>query len=176
VKPYVYLSAGESRDLTRRIGGGAHVSFNGTGDGSRSLSVYVDDRGIWDVEHSPGPAHGGDRVQVARGCLPGEFSERFGDPVQVVIDPLERAVDLSEIRRKVEAFDRIKAVLGEAGLDHSTLAKVRLECLREALRAECISYGELAELQSLAEHIEPGDVELLEPAGVPEFDEDGASA
>jgi len=47
--------------------------------------------------------------------------------------------------------------------------KKRLEYLRQELRAERISYGELAELQSLAEHIEKGDVELLEAAGVPEF-------
>lgn len=47
----------------------------------------------------------------------------------------------------------------------------RLEYLRQELRAERISYGELAELQSLREHIEPGDVELLEAAGVPEFPE-----
>src|SRR6185295_2350225 len=46
--------------------------------------------------------------------------------------------------------------------------KERLEYLRGELRSEQISYGELAELQSLAEYIEPGDVELLEPAGVPE--------
>ena len=44
----------------------------------------------------------------------------------------------------------------------------RLEYLRQALRDECISYGELTELQSLAEHIAPNDVELLEAAGVPE--------
>jgi hypothetical protein len=50
----------------------------------------------------------------------------------------------------------------------------RLEYLRGELRAECISYGELSELQGLAEHIEPGDVELLEAAGVPEFAEDEA--
>lgn len=31
-----------------------------------------------------------------------------------------------------------------------------------------ISYGELAELQDLAEHIDPGDAELLEAAGIPE--------
>ena len=49
--------------------------------------------------------------------------------------------------------------------------KDRLEYLRGELRAECISYGELAELQDLASHIEPGDVELLEAAGVPEFPE-----
>src|SRR6185436_8408791 len=44
----------------------------------------------------------------------------------------------------------------------------RLEELRQELRAERISYGELAELQSLASHIDPSDTELLEAAGVPE--------
>ena len=47
--------------------------------------------------------------------------------------------------------------------------KDRLKYLRGELEAERISYGELAELQSLAEHIDPGDVQLLEAAGVPEF-------
>ena len=53
----------------------------------------------------------------------------------------------------------------------ATKIKERLEELRKVLRAECMSYGELAELQGLAEHIEPGDVELLEAAGVPEYPE-----
>lgn len=44
----------------------------------------------------------------------------------------------------------------------------RLEYLRGEISAERISYGELVELKSLAEHIEPHDVELLEWAGVPE--------
>lgn len=48
-------------------------------------------------------------------------------------------------------------------------AKARLEYLRGELEAERISYGEIAELQSLREFIEPGDVQLLEAAGVPEF-------
>ena len=48
----------------------------------------------------------------------------------------------------------------------------RLEYLRGQIRAECISYSELAELQDLAEHIDPGDVELLQWAGVPEFPDD----
>ncbi len=47
--------------------------------------------------------------------------------------------------------------------------KTCLEYLRGELRAERISFGELHELQSLAPHIAPGDVELLEAAGVPEF-------
>lgn len=44
----------------------------------------------------------------------------------------------------------------------------RLEYLREELREERISMGELVELQSLAKHIDPSDVELLQAAGVPE--------
>jgi hypothetical protein len=50
--------------------------------------------------------------------------------------------------------------------------KKRLEYLRQELRAERMSWGELAELQSLSKHIDPGDVELLEAAGVPEFEEE----
>ena len=44
----------------------------------------------------------------------------------------------------------------------------RLEELRTEIREERISYGELAELQSLSEHIDEGDPELLQWAGVPE--------
>ena len=46
--------------------------------------------------------------------------------------------------------------------------KKRLEYLRSELENERISYGELVELQSLAEYIDENDVELLEAAGVPE--------
>ncbi len=46
--------------------------------------------------------------------------------------------------------------------------KKRLEELRTELRNECISYAELAELQSLAQYIDKDDVELLEASGVPE--------
>ena len=52
----------------------------------------------------------------------------------------------------------------------------RLEYLRGELRAERISYGELAELQGYGEGgvIPEGDVELREGAGLLEFAEDGA--
>lgn len=50
--------------------------------------------------------------------------------------------------------------------------KKRLEYLRGEIRAEQISWSELAELQGLADHIDRSDVELLEWAGVPEFPED----
>ena len=46
--------------------------------------------------------------------------------------------------------------------------KERLEYLRQEIRAERISYGEIAELQSLVDYIDDGDVELLQWAGVEE--------
>jgi hypothetical protein len=54
----------------------------------------------------------------------------------------------------------------EHGTDDAISA--RLEHLRGEIHAERISWGELAELQELADYIAPGDVELLEWAGVPE--------
>ena len=44
----------------------------------------------------------------------------------------------------------------------------RLEYLRGEIEAERISYGEIAELQTLAKHIKNDDVLLLEWAGVKE--------
>lgn len=48
--------------------------------------------------------------------------------------------------------------------------KARLEYLRGEIKAEHISYGEIAELRgyALAKYIDPSDVELLEWAGVKE--------
>ena len=46
--------------------------------------------------------------------------------------------------------------------------KQRLESIRKAIIAENISYGEIAELQSLEKYIQPGDVLLAEWAGIPE--------
>jgi hypothetical protein len=43
-----------------------------------------------------------------------------------------------------------------------------LEYLREELRKGTLSYGEINELESLREFIQPDDVELLEAAGVSE--------
>lgn len=48
----------------------------------------------------------------------------------------------------------------------------RLDYLRGEIEAERISYGEIAELQDLAEHIDPSDTVLLEWAGVPEMEDD----
>jgi hypothetical protein len=53
-------------------------------------------------------------------------------------------------------------------LNERTNEQIRLEELRTLIIEERISQGEIAELQGLAEYIEPGDVQLLEWAGVPE--------
>ena len=58
------------------------------------------------------------------------------------------------------------------GVSDTKKIKKRLEYLRKELRAERISQGELIELESLAKYIDKGDVELLEAAGVPEFEDD----
>jgi len=50
----------------------------------------------------------------------------------------------------------------------TTEIKNRIEYLRGEIKAERISYGEIAELQSLSKYIDKGDVELLQWAGVPE--------
>lgn len=46
--------------------------------------------------------------------------------------------------------------------------KTRLEYLRKQIENENISYGEIAELESLKEYIEKNDVLLLQWAGVKE--------
>jgi hypothetical protein len=53
-------------------------------------------------------------------------------------------------------------------------ARKRLEELRKELRAERISYSELAELEALKEYIDNDDIELLQAAGVEEdgYDDD----
>jgi len=51
----------------------------------------------------------------------------------------------------------------------SNKIKARLAYLRQEIKAERISYGEIAELQDLIPYIESDDVLLLEWAGVPEY-------
>ena len=45
-----------------------------------------------------------------------------------------------------------------------------LAAIRVSIEAESVSWGEIIELQSLTEHIDPSDVLLLEWAGVPEHE------
>lgn len=48
----------------------------------------------------------------------------------------------------------------------------RLEEIRKSLDNGNISYGELAELYYLREHIDEEDIQLREASGIPEFSED----
>lgn len=54
-------------------------------------------------------------------------------------------------------------------IDVSVNVQQRLEEIRKSLDNENISYGELAELYYLREHIDEGDVQLREASGIPEF-------
>lgn len=70
----------------------------------------------------------------------------------------------------VRSFFEEEEIEYRRGGEVSNGVEKRLEELRQAIRDENISYGELAELQSLVKHIDKGDVELLEAAGVDEQD------
>lgn len=71
------------------------------------------------------------------------------------------------------ASKRLAWLKDEMKQAHQEYLKVkdRLEYLRAQLRAEAISYGELAELQTLADYISKDDPELREAAGIPEFED-----
>ncbi len=64
----------------------------------------------------------------------------------------------------------------ESAKTKQELIKERLEYLRNEIINERISQEEIMELQSLVKYIEPGDVLLLEWAGVPEFSEENKEA
>lgn len=94
------------------------------------------------------------------------------------LSPMEKWMvrsNLTRLRAGESKMPELVALLRHNGYPRiaaaveTSWAKERLEYLRGELRAERVSYGDLDELQSLAAYIEPGDVELLEPAGVPEF-------
>jgi hypothetical protein len=136
-KARVYLAAGTSRAVERRIPEGdfARVAFHGCGDGSRSLELYVDERGIWDLAHRPGPAHGGSVVSIARGCLPTDFEFTGGPPPEVSIhaDQIKgRAVDLEEIRRGLAALERIITAARDGSSSGADLAQEVYAALSEA--------------------------------------------
>lgn len=57
----------------------------------------------------------------------------------------------------------------------SKRVKERLAYLRIEIEKEQISMSEIIELQGLADQIDPGDVLLLEWAGVPEFNDTGGT-
>lgn len=89
------------------------------------------------------------------------------------LTPMERWMVKSNLKRIQDGENPSAtqiAILRQNGYPRiaKAVAQARLEALRTELREERISYGELAELQDLANEIEPDDVELLQAAGVPE--------
>lgn len=70
-----------------------------------------------------------------------------------------------------ENCDNFETALELCDSEYLKDVHVRLEYLRGEIEKECISYGEIAELQGLVKYIEEGDVVLLEWAGVPEHTE-----
>jgi hypothetical protein len=72
--------------------------------------------------------------------------------------------------RTSENYNEVDKAINDALNAHN--ATYRLERLRAAIEGESISYGEIAELESLAEYIDPADTLLLQWAGVPEFPEE----
>jgi hypothetical protein len=96
---------------------------------------------------------------------------------RVIFTQTEHSYIEVEAHNKTEALEKANAEW-ENGNDGELLSQemdtktqditARLEYLRGEIEAERISYGEINELQSLAEYIEPGDNLLLEWAGVAE--------
>lgn len=90
---------------------------------------------------------------------------------------LERETDraiAAENKRFLSDPQAMAAARAEGDLYRQRIeAAERLAEIRQAIEAESVSYGELAELQSLEAFIDPSDTLLLEWAGVPEFHEDG---
>lgn len=88
--------------------------------------------------------------------------------IELAAEKMKREYPVSELIEN--ATDPVEDIEVPYEPDTPTKEQImsRLEYLRAELRQERISYGELAELQSLAPYIEPGDTELLEAAGVPE--------
>lgn len=93
-----------------------------------------------------------------------------GEPASV-ITPKRGRVTVCATKGNRILIDRAEAERIMADDGRFFTIRGRLEYLREQIRGECISMGEIAELQGLAEQIDPGDVELLEWAGVPEYPE-----
>ena len=82
----------------------------------------------------------------------------------VVFDVDGTTVDLEEVERCPACGDMPWSCTCEPPAE----VTARLEYLRGQIHAECISWGELEELQGLARFIDPGDLLLREWAGVPE--------
>lgn len=97
---------------------------------------------------------------------------RKNQPVKIVMAETLTEADLTQVNE--DDYSDLAVMVSTPEQIES-----RLGYLRGELRAECISYGELIELESLVPYIDPSDQELLEAAGVEwypvmgSFDENG---
>ena len=91
------------------------------------------------------------------------FENGDGDAVLAAL--VRRAVRNERLRAALPLYLRPESIAKAA---ESMRIAARLESLRKEIRAERISQGEICELEDLADHIDPFDVELLQWANVPE--------
>ncbi len=83
----------------------------------------------------------------------------------------ELAKDIIEYKNKIDILESKSNKMTNETME-KVKAKKRLEYLRQEIEAERISYQEIAELQSLADHIDKNDTLLLQWAGVKENEPD----
>jgi hypothetical protein len=91
----------------------------------------------------------------------------LGDVVTNEIESIDNLIQAQNIIQDAKTVGTTEPSL----FDDVDAKKERLEEIRVELDNESISYGELVELEELVEYIEEGDVQLLQAAGVPEFDD-----
>lgn len=81
---------------------------------------------------------------------------------------MKRIAYPTTMQRSIRNYPQLSATKKRKIRMNGKQIKRRLKYLRKEIEAERISYEEIAELQSLAEHIDPSDVLLLQWAGVEE--------
>lgn len=131
-------------------------------------------------------------VEQACACLPDDLTE-VNEPATLLIGTIQDAHDdaveaelVNERTEKLAKFATLHALIIDRDYT-AALAKAvfmipdfpdyvikmsRLDQIRQAIAAESVSQGELIELADLADYIDPGDLELLQWAGVPEHADD----
>lgn len=129
----------------------------------------------------------GDALRI-KGRLVGQYDIFCGSGNQHRIDiKVEDSVWSTEVGKYTDDFIRARAGQPQAAERIATTlieweleewsdpcgdTQARLEYLRGEIDAERISMEEIVELQGMADSIDPSDVQLLEWAGVPEFEEE----
>jgi hypothetical protein len=98
------------------------------------------------------------------GEWPGDLTDAAGIALYQIANRLAIAL-VEELRDLTDNLE------DDDDTDHDDDIPARLEYLRGEIRAERISYGEIAELQGLAGHIGADDAELRQWAGIPEHDD-----